>query len=332
MRYFVSRGAFFVLTLWAAVTLNFIIPRLQPGDPAQAMLSRLAGQSGEAISPDQVRAVQIMLGLPTGNIFQQYFEYLGSVFQGDFGISYTYFPYTVTHMIGQALPWTIVLVGITHVVGFVIGTLLGAAAAWKRNGKFDSIVSLGSTFLGTLPFFWIALILIYVLAFTLRWFPESGGYSGDVEPSLSASFLLDAAYHGALPALSLLITAPIGWILGMRNNMVHTLGEDYTRLAEAKGLKTRRVALTYSARVAILPNVTGFAMGLGTIIGGTVMVEMIFGYPGMGKLMFDAISNRDYPLMQTIFLFTTIGVLLANLFADMLYGILDPRVRREAQA
>jgi peptide/nickel transport system permease protein len=218
------------------------------------------------------------------------------------------------------------------VLGFVIGTLLGAAAAWKRNGPFDTVVSLGSTFLGTLPFFWIALILIYLLAFTLRWFPESGGYSGEIEPSLSLAFLGDAAYHSALPALSLLITAPIGWIMGMRNNMVHTLGEDYTRLAEAKGLPTRRVALAYSARVAILPNVTGFAMGLGTILGGTVLVEMIFGYPGMGKLMFDAIANRDYPLMQTIFLFTTIGVLLANLGADILYGVLDPRVRRETQA
>lgn len=331
MRYFVSRVMFFVLTLWAALTLNFIIPRLQPGDPAQSMVARLAGQN-EAIDPATIRAVRLMLGLPSGSIFSQYGDYLSAVLHGDFGVSYTYFPYTVSHMIGRALPWTIVLVGVTHVLGFVIGTLLGAAAAWKRNGPFDTVVSLGSTFLGTLPFFWIALILIYLLAFTLRWFPESGGYSGEIEPSLSLAFLGDAAYHSALPALSLLITAPIGWIMGMRNNMVHTLGEDYTRLAEAKGLPTRRVALAYSARVAILPNVTGFAMGLGTILGGTVLVEMIFGYPGMGKLMFDAIANRDYPLMQTIFLFTTIGVLLANLGADILYGVLDPRVRRETQA
>jgi ABC-type dipeptide/oligopeptide/nickel transport system permease component len=331
MRYFVSRLGFFVLTLWAALTLNFVIPRLQPGDPAQSMVQRLAGQS-EAIDPAAIKAVQIMLGLPKGSIFEQYVDYLQAVVRGDFGISYTYFPYTVTHMIAEALPWTIVLVGTSHVLGFVIGTLLGAAAAWKRNGKFDSIVSLGSTFIGTLPFFWIALILIYVLAFTLQWFPEAGGYSGEIEPSWTWGFLTDAAYHSILPALSLLITAPIGWIMGMRNNMVHTLGEDYTRLAQAKGLRPRRVMLSYSARLAILPNVTGFALGFGLIVGGTLFVEMIFGYPGMGKLMFDAISNRDYPLMQTIFLFTTIGVLLANLFADILYGILDPRVRREAQS
>jgi ABC-type dipeptide/oligopeptide/nickel transport system permease component len=330
MAYFVRRILFFFLTLWAAVTLNFIIPRLQPGDPAQSMVSRLSGQS-EAIDPAAVKAVQVMLGLPTGSIFEQYIDYLKSVVQFDFGLSYTYFPYTVMHMIGQAMPWTIVLVGVTQIVGFVAGTLLGAAAAWKRNGTFDSVVSLGSTFLGTLPFFWIALILIYVFAFTLRWFPEAGGY-GETMPGLSMSFLGDAAYHSILPALSLLITAPIGWILGMRNNMVHTLGEDYTRLAQAKGLRPRRVALAYSARVAILPNITGFAMSLGGILGGTVLVEMIFGYPGLGKLMFDAVSNRDYPLMQTLFLFITVGVLLANLFADILYGVLDPRVRREAQA
>lgn len=330
MRYFVRRVLFFLLTLWAAVTLNFIIPRLQPGDPAQNMVSRLAGQS-EAIDPAAVHAVRVMLGLPTGSIFEQYLDYLKSVLQGDFGISYSYFPYTVTHMIGEALPWTIVLVGVTQVFGFIVGTLLGAVAAWKRNGLFDSVISVGSTFLGTLPFFWIALVFIYVFAFTLRWFPESGGY-GTTIPSWSLSFIGDAAYHAVLPAMSLFLTAPIGWIMGMRNNMVHTLGEDYTRLAVAKGLRPRRVALSYSARVAILPNVTGFAMAMGGLLGGTVMVEMIFGYPGMGKLMFDAISNRDYPLMQTIFLFTTIGVLLANLFADILYGLLDPRVRREAQA
>ncbi|HEY8458338.1 MAG TPA: ABC transporter permease [Actinopolymorphaceae bacterium] len=331
MRYFLSRLGFFVLTLWAAVTLNFIIPRLQPGDPAKTMVQRLAGQT-EAVDPAAIRAVQIMLGLPTGSLFEQYIEYLKAVLRGDFGVSYYYFPLPVTEVILQALPWTIVLVGVTHVLGFIIGTFLGALAAWKRNTKIDAVLSLGSTFLGTIPFFWTALILIYVFAFTLQWFPPAGGYSGAVEPSFSWPFLQDALYHSVLPGISLLITAPIGWIMQMRNNMVHTLGEDYTRLAQAKGLRTGRVMLTYSARVAILPNVTGFALGLGMILGGTVLVEMIFGYPGMGQLFFLAISNRDYPLMQTIFLFTTIGVLIANLLADILYGILDPRVRRESQA
>jgi peptide/nickel transport system permease protein len=231
-------------------------------------------------------------------------------------------------MIREALPWTLVLVGVTQIVGFVVGTLLGAFAAWKRNSLFDSIVSLGSTFLGTLPFFWIALIFVWVFAFELRWLPASGGFGGDTSPGWSWAFIQDAARHSVLPAASILITAPIGWILGMRNNMVQILGDDYTRLARAKGLKPRRIALWYGARVAVLPNITGFAISLGGIVGGTVLVESIFNYPGMGRLMFEALGNRDFPLMQTIFLFTTAGVLVANLVADLLYGWLDPRVRR----
>lgn len=332
MAYFLRRIGFFLLTLWAAVTLNFLIPRLQPGDPAEQIVSRLTGQN-QAVDPAQVEAVRLMLGIQTDkSIFEQYFSYLRTIAQGDFGVSYSYFPYTVTHMIGETLPWTLVLIGVTQILGFVIGTLLGAWAAWKRNSLFDSVVSLGSTFLGSLPFFWIALILIWVFAFEFRWFPESGGYGGGVDPGWNWPFLQDAARHSILPALSILITAPIGWMFGMRNNMVQVLGEDYTRLARAKGLKPSRIALWYGARVAILPNFTALALSLGGIIGGTILVEEIFNYPGTGRLMFEALSNRDYPLMQTIFLISTVGVLIANFLADLLYGWLDPRVRRGGEA
>jgi peptide/nickel transport system permease protein len=331
MRYFLRRTAFFAITLWAAVTLNFIIPRLQPGDPAESIVAQLSGQ-GAAVDPDQLRAVRLMLGLPNESIFGQYWDYLGQLVRGDFGVSYTYFPYSVTHMIGQALPWTLVLVGVTQILGFAIGTMLGAFAAWRRNSRFDSVVTLGSQFLGALPFFWIALLLLYFLAFQLSWFPDSGGFSPDVEPAWSWTFFADAIHHGVLPAVAILITAPAGWIIGMRNNMVHSLGEDYTRLARAKGLRVRRIALMYGARVAILPNITGLALALGAILGGTVLVETVFDYPGLGRLMIEAVSNRDYPLMQALFLFITTGVLLANLFADFLLGVLDPRVRKEASA
>ncbi|GAA3732293.1 ABC transporter permease [Plantactinospora mayteni] len=327
MLYFVRRFAFFVATLWAAVTLNFLIPRLQPGDPAEAIVSRLAGRN-EAIDPAQVRAVRIMLGAPDGSLLEQYVQYLGAVARGDFGVSYSYFPYSVTHMIGQTLLWTVILVGVTQVISFVVGTLLGTWAAYRRNSRVDSIITLGSTFLGTLPFFWLALLLIYVFAITLRWFPERGGYGGGSTPGWSWLFVSDAIQHSVLPATALLITGPIGWIIGMRNNMVQSLGEDHARLALARGLPRRRIALTYGARLAILPNVTGFAIALGGILGGTVLVESVFNYPGMGRLLLEAVSNRDFPLMQAIFLFTTIGVLVANFLADVLYGVLDPRVRR----
>src|SRR5215207_9567725 len=205
MRYFVRRILFFLLTLWAAITLNFIIPRLQPGDPAEAIARKIAGQN-QPVDPAQIAAVRAMLGTPEGNMFQQYIEYLGHLVRGEFGVSSFYFPYTVIDMIGQAILWTVALAGVTQILGFVIGTLLGAFAAWKRNSIFDSVVSLGLTFLGTLPFFGIAILL----------------------------------------------TAPIGWVMGMRNNMIQTLGEDYTRLALAKGLSPWKVALRYCARNAIM--------------------------------------------------------------------------------
>lgn len=331
MTYFLRRAGFFLATLWAAVTLNFLIPRLEPGDPAEAIVRRLAGKS-TAVDPRQVEAIRNLLGAPEGSLLTQYWNYLGELFSGRFGVSYTYYPYTVTDVIGDAVPWTLVLVGVTQIISFVVGTLLGAWAAYRRNTRVDSVVTLGSTFIGTLPFFWIALLLIYVFAITLQWFPEGGGYGGGSNPGWNWLFFSDAFQHSVLPALALLITGPIGWIIGMRNNMVQELGHDYARLARAKGLPQRRIALTYGARIAILPNVTGFAIALGGILGGTVLVETIFNYPGMGRLLLEAVSNKDYPLMQALFLFTTVGVLIANFVADMVYGLLDPRVRRTEAA
>jgi peptide/nickel transport system permease protein len=327
MRYFIRRFLFFLLTLWTAVTLNFIIPRLQPGDPAEAIVRRLVGQN-KPIDPAQVHAIRLMLGIPGGNIFQQYIDYLGTLFRGEFGISYTYFPYKVTDLIAQSIWWTLGLVLVTNIIGFVVGNILGAFAAWRRNSTFDSFVSVGLSFVGTLPYMWIALVLLFLLAFQFQVLPMGGGFSETSTRQFGWDYTLDIIQHATLPAISILITGPIGWIMGMRNNMIQTLGEDYTRLAIAKGLKPWKVALLYSARNAILPNVTGFAMSLGGILGGVVVVESVFSYPGMGLLFFESIGNRDYPLMQTIFLFSTIGVLLANLLADFVVGWLDPRVRK----
>ncbi len=330
MRYFLRRAGFFVATLWAAITLNFLIPRLQPGDPAEAIVRKLVGRNA-SIDPAQLHAVRLMLGVSDKNLFQQYLDYLGAIFRGDFGVSFTYFPYRVTDVIAQAMPWTIALVGITTIISFVVGTLLGSWAAYRRGTRIDSVLTLGSTFLGTLPFFWIALMLIFVFCFTWQIFPESGGY-GTTDPGWNWPFVGDVISHAALPMIALLITGPLGWILAMRNNMVQTLGEDYSRLAKAKGLAERTIALGYGARIAILPSVTGFALALGGLLGGTILVETIFNYPGLGRLLFEAVGNSDYPLLQAIFLLTTVGVLVANLAADVLYGVLDPRVRKAATA
>lgn len=321
-----KRTAFLVFTLWIAVTLNFLIPRLMPGNPAQIMVQRLVGEG--PVNPVLVHAVAIMLGLPQGSLWHQYQVYLVNLVHGNFGVSYTYFPYAVMSVIGNALPWTLALLGTTTVITFVLGTVMGALAASRRGTWFDTAATILANFTATFPFFWTALMAVYVLGFLLHWFPVSGGYAANMAPSWSWPFIGSAIYHSILPALVIVISGTGGWLFGMRNNMIHVMSEDYVRLATAKGLPAREIALSYGARNAILPNLTGFAMSLGTLVGGSILVETVFSYPGMGYLLFNAVSNQDYPLMQTIFLFITIGTLVANFAADLMYGVLDPRTRR----
>jgi peptide/nickel transport system permease protein len=326
MKYYARKIGFFLATLWAVITLNFLIPRLQPGDPAELMIKKLVGKDAQ-LDPAQVQAMRAMLGAPTGSLFSQYIEYVKQLVHGNFGLSYFYFPYKVTEVIGQAIWWTIILIAIVQVFSFIIGIVLGAYAAWRRNSRFDTTVTLGSTFIGTLQPFWIALVLLYIFGYSLGWFPTSGGYA-ESTIGWNLDFVAEATQHAFLPALTLMIVTPIGWILGMRNTMIMNLGEDYIRLAKAKGLPDRVVALRYAARNALLPSVTGFALALGGMLGGAILVENAFDYPGLGRLMGQAVTNKDYPLLQALMLLTTTGVLVANLVADMLYGVLDPRARK----
>ncbi len=326
MKYFLRKVGFFLLTLWAVVTLNFLIPRLQPGDPAEIMVQKLAGKNAQ-LDQAQVQAMRDMLGTPTGSLLSQYVQYLGQLVRGNFGLSYNYYPFKVTDVIAQAFWWTVILVTIVQILSFVIGILLGAFAAWRRNGKFDTTVTLVSTFLGTLQPFWIALLLIFGLGYSMGWFPTAGGYEQST-PGFNGPFIYDAFSHAFLPALTLMIVTPIGWILGMRNTMIMNLSEDYIKLAKAKGLPDRVVALRYAARNALLPSVTGFALALGGVLGGTILVETVFDYPGLGRLMGEAVGFKDYPLLQALMLLTAVATLVANLAADLLYGVLDPRARR----
>ena len=208
-----------------------------------------------------------------------------------------------------------------------MGIRLASVAAWRRNSAFDSIVTLGSTFLGTLQSFWLALLLLFVFGYMLGWFPTSGGYDASM-PGWNTEFILDALLHSILPAVVLLILGPIGWILGMRNTMIMNLGEDYIRLARAKGVPDRQIVLRYAARNALLPSITGLAMALGGILGGQILIEQTFDYPGLGRLMGQAANAKDYPLLQALLLLTIVGTLFANLIADLLYGVLDPRARK----
>jgi len=327
MNYVLRKVGLFVLTLWAALTLNFILPRLMPGSPVDAALGKLAA-AGVPITNAERNAIEIQLGVPHANLASQYGEYLRNIVLLRFGTSYSFPTETVAGTIGRALPWTLVLVGVTTILAFVIGTLLGVYAGWRRGRAADSSITLGATFFGAFPPFWLGLLLLYFFAFKFGWFPIKGGYSPGVTPNLSLSFLGDALQHSVLPALTLVVTTLSGWVFGMRNNMINTLGEDYVTFAEANGLRGRTVALLYAARNALLPNVTAFGLSLGAVVGGAVLVEGVFSYPGIGGLLFTAVINHDYPLMQALFLVITLSMLVAIFIVDLLYVRLDPRVRR----
>lgn len=327
MRYLIRKVVLFLATLWAAITLNFTLPRLMPGSPVDAALAKLAS-SGRPITNAERHAVEVQLGVPHASLLSQYADYWKNIFSFKFGTSYSFPNETVAHTIGKAMPWTLILVGATTIFAFILGTLLGVYAGWRRGKTADSVVTLGATFFAGVPAFWLGLLLLYVFAFKLNWFAIKGGYSVGATPTLSPAFLGDAILHSVLPAATLAITSLSGWVFGMRNNMINTLGEDYVTFAEANGLRTRTVALLYAARNALLPNVTAFGLSLGAVVGGSVLVEGVFSYPGLGNLLYIAVSNHDFPLMQALFLVITLSMLVAIFIVDLLYVRLDPRVRR----
>jgi peptide/nickel transport system permease protein len=223
----------------------------------------------------------------------------------------------------------VLLVGITTFVSFLLGTGMGVLAGWRRGSWVDAVIP-ATTFVSSIPYFWLGLIAIYIFAGPGSFFPSSGGFDPGVVPSWDSAFIGSAVQHSLLPAGTILISSVSGWILSMRNMMVTVAAEDYITVAHAKGLSQRRVMLRYAARNALLPNVSGFALALGFIVGGTLLVEIVFSYPGLGYTLFQAVGAKDYPLMQGIFLVITLSVLVANFFADVAYLMLDPRTRKES--
>jgi peptide/nickel transport system permease protein len=326
MRFVLRRLGFFVVTLWAAVTLNFLIPRLMPGNAAIAMMSRYKGR----LNPQALHALEIAFGVHAHqSLVSAYFTYLGNIARGHFGTSLTFFPDTVTHQVLQALPWTLALVGITTIIAFILGTLIGVVSAWRRGSALDGALPPLFVITSAFPYFWLALLAIWLFAIKLGWFPESGGYEVTTTVGWNWTFVSDAFNHSILPALTIIVTAIGGWILTMRNNMITVLTEDYVRMARAKGLKPWRIMWTYAARNAILPNLVGFAMSLGFVVGGAILVEFVFNYPGVGWMFLQSVENQDYALMQGLFLMITLTVLLAVLAADVATAILDPRTREQ---
>jgi peptide/nickel transport system permease protein len=325
LRYAIRRLGFFVLTLWAALTLNFLLPRLMPGNPAIAMMSKFHGELG----PNSLRALEVLFGVNTHeSLLSQYFSYLHQILTLNLGTSLSEYPASVTSVIGSAIWWTLGLVGVTTVLAFILGTGIGIVSAWRRGSRLDSIAPPVFVITSAIPYFWMGMMLLLIFGITLGWFPQSGAYYVKTDsPGLNLTFVQDVLNHAVLPAVSLLITTIGTWILTMRNTMITTLAEDYVRMARAKGLPSRRIMFDYAARNAILPNLTGFAMSLGFVVSGAILIEYVFNYPGVGFMLLQAVNGEDYPLMQGLFLLITVAVLVAILIADLLTALLDPRTR-----
>ncbi len=325
MRYLGRKIVFYGVALWAALTLNFILPRLMPGNPAEILLARFKGR----VNPKAIDAFMVAFGLNQHHtLIQQYGAYLVQLMHGNLGISITYYPEPVIQVLGQALPWTLLLIAMATIISFLIGTLAGIVAAWHRGGVFDSVAPGIFTFTSSFPYFWFALIMLYFLAYKAGWFPIGSAYAGN-HGSFALSNWPDLLYHTALPGFTIVVTSIGGWLLSMRNNMITTMGQDYIHMARAKGLARRRIMYQYAARNAILPNMTGFALSIGFIVSGALLTEIVFSYPGLGYTLLQAVQNEDYPLLQGTLLLIAVAVLLANFLVDLLYVRLDPRVRNQ---
>ena len=323
MKYLLRRTLFYALAALFSLALNFFLPRLMPGDPSSAIFARFQGQ----LQPEALAALREAFGFTDDPLPLQFLTYVRHVAQGDLGLSVAYFPAPVSTVIGTGLLWTLFLAGSAVLVSFTLGTLLGIWAAWRRGGWVDSGLLPILSLLGAFPYFWLAMAALFVGGFTLEWFPLRHAYSDDLTPGFTLEFVADAAAHAVLPASTIVVATLAGWMLSMRNTMLGVLGSEYVSLARAKGLPVRQVMLRYAARSSLLPNITGFGMALGFVLGGSLLTEMVFSYPGTGYLLVQAVRNQDYPLMQGLFLIITLAVLGANLLVDVVYLWLDPRTR-----
>ena len=322
MSFILRRLSFYVVAAWVALTINFFIPRAMPGNAVQAVMAKFPN-----LQPSAYKAIEAMLGVGhPGSLWHQYVSYLDDVAHLNFGTSVSQYPATVSSLLGQTIPWTLTLVGTATVIAFLVGTGLGIVAAWRRGGWVDRALP-GLMFFQAIPYFFLALILLEVLAVSLHLFPIGQGFSQTVTPGWNLPFIGSAVDHSILPAVTIVITSVAGWMLQMRNVMVTTIGEDYVLAGQAKGLPGRRVVLSYAARNAFLPQLQGFGLALGFVVSGALIMEIVFSYPGIGLLLLSAVSSNDYPLMQAIFLVITFAVLIANLIVDLIIVAVDPRAR-----
>ncbi|WP_421904656.1 ABC transporter permease [Mameliella sp.] len=315
------------LTIFIAATLIWIIPRLSPVDPAEIALGRMAAGAGTVGNSEAILAqLRAQLGIDQP-WFVQYARYFWGVLQFDFGLSTANFPTPVSALIANALPWTLGLMLISITITFFIGNLLGALMVWDHSPKLVKVAIPAAMVLTSIPPILSALLLMWIFSAKLRLFPLTGAYGLTVEPGWTWDFVQSVLYHGFLPALSIVVVTFGFWALGMRGLMIGVQGEDYTTLAKAKGLRPRYILYKYMIRNAILPQITAFALKIGMLIAGQVLVERIFAYNGMGKLLYDAILDQDFPVIQGVSFVIILMTALSVFLVDLIYPLIDPRIR-----
>jgi peptide/nickel transport system permease protein len=326
--YIIKRVALFLVVIWAAASVNFFVPRLGTGrDPIREKLGQLAASGGlrqDGIEA-MVAAYQAKFGLDKP-LYEQYFNFLADTARLDLGYSLANYPVRVGDLIGNALPWTIGLMVTSVLMGFVIGTLLGALSAWPASPRWLRSLAVPLMTMSAIPPYLLGLIVLYILGLKLQLFPLSGGYSPGMLGISSFDYFFDVVHHSMLPALAIVLQAIGFWALGMRGMMVTTSGEDYIALAEANGLRQRTIFLRFGLRNAMLPQVTALALSLANVVAGQVIVEVIFAYPGIGNVLFLAIQASDYTVINGVVLILIMAIGLMTMLMDFLYPLLDPRI------
>ncbi len=311
------------LTIFVIVAFNFVLFRVIPGDPARLLL----GPRMQQLNPEVLVNLRARMGIDQPIFPDQFVTYLGNLVTGDLGYSFKYSGRLVTDVIGERIGPTLLLVGLGLLIGTMLGIILGAIAGWNRGRPVDVVGINGSLLASAIPGFWLGMILIVIFATTLHWLPTGGMLTPGASYPDTWAYLVDLGRHLVLPVTVIVIADIGGMALIMRNSLIETTGEDYITTARAKGVSSRGILWHHALPNALLPIVTIVALSFGFLIGGAVTIETVFSWPGLGLLSVEALGNRDYPVMQALFLMITISVVLANLFADILYAVLDPRVR-----
>lgn len=326
-RYVGKRFLLLLATVFLSMTVVFFVPRMVPGEPMTAIFANMASVGGSVNAQEMIAEYRARFGLDDP-LWKQYISFWRELLRGNLGISISNFPSPVSEMLMRALPWTIGLLTVTTLLSWVLGSVVGAITGWRgRKAGFFRLLVPVSLVLYTTPYYILALILVFVFAFHWPIFPLSGAYSVGMRPALTMEFILDVLHHAVLPALSILLVSLGWWFLSMRSLIISLKGEDYILNAEAMGIQERRVTWGYAFRNALLPQTTGLAIALGHIVGGALITEVIFAYPGVGYQIYNAIKSLDYPLIQGGVLMIILSVALANFAIDIAYPLIDPRIR-----